>query len=541
VPVETTATGRNATLLSVQEEGSRQRSSTMSNDRAARLCAAVVLLSSATAMGSAGWAKAQTALAPATMPRIGTVAERYQSYNIEMVEVTGGKFWKPYKPPDMDAALYQYRAPLDLTNARLRKLAVALGPAYVRISGTWADTTYFSDSDQAPGAPPAGFTGVLTRPQWQGVVEFAKAVNAEIIISVANGTGSRDPAGAWTPEQAKRLFAYTGWVGGRIAAAEFMNEPTMGGKAAGYDAAAYGRDFKMFDAFARQAVPGMLILGPDSVGETTGEWGAAYGNTPKLKTRDLLTASRPAAVDGFSYHHYGAMSQRCAAFGFQTAPEAALSEQWLRRTDETLAFYRKLRDEFEPGKPFWVTETAEASCGGNPWAGTFLDTFRYLDQLGRLAKQDVRVVAHNTLIGSDYGLLNEKTLEPKPNYWGALLWRRLMASTVLESGVPIQPGLHIYAHCLRGTPAGVALLVINNSRMQATSIDVPIAMERYTLAAEDLEGTQVQLNGQELKLQSKGELPDLQAARTRAGAVELAPASITFLAVTGAGNTSCLS
>ena len=116
-----------------------------------------------------------------------------------------------------------------------------------------------------------------------------------------------------------------------------------------------------------------------------------------------------------------------------------------------------------------------------------------------------------------------------------------MASTVLESGVPIQPGLHIYAHCLRGTPAGVALLVINNSRMQATSIDVPIAMERYTLAAEDLEGTQVQLNGQELKLQSKGELPDLQAARTRAGAVELAPASITFLAVTGAGNTSCLS
>ena len=36
-------------------------------------------------------------LAPATMKRVGTVDERYQSYNIEMLEVTGGRFWKPYK------------------------------------------------------------------------------------------------------------------------------------------------------------------------------------------------------------------------------------------------------------------------------------------------------------------------------------------------------------------------------------------------------------------------------------------------------------
>ena len=32
------------------------------------------------------------AIAPSAMPRIGTVDERFQSYNIEMVEVTGGHF-----------------------------------------------------------------------------------------------------------------------------------------------------------------------------------------------------------------------------------------------------------------------------------------------------------------------------------------------------------------------------------------------------------------------------------------------------------------
>ena len=43
----------------------------------------------------------------------------------------------------------------------------------------------------------------------------------------------------------------------------------------------------------------------------------------------------------------------------------------------------------------WLTETGEAACGGNPWASTFADGYRYLDQLGRLAKRGVQVVAHN--------------------------------------------------------------------------------------------------------------------------------------------------
>lgn len=43
-------------------------------------------------------------MSPATMPRIGTVDARYQSYNVEALEVTGGKFWKPYGP-EFDAIL----------------------------------------------------------------------------------------------------------------------------------------------------------------------------------------------------------------------------------------------------------------------------------------------------------------------------------------------------------------------------------------------------------------------------------------------------
>jgi heparanase len=59
------------------------------------------------------------------------------------------------------------------------------------------------------------------------------------------------------------------------------------------------------------------------------------------------------------------------------------------------------------------------------------------------------------------------------------------------------------------------------------------------LAARNPEEARVQLNGQELKLQGQDALSDLQGRSIPAGAVELPPASITFLAIKEAGNTSC--
>ena len=466
-------------------------------------------------------------LDPANMPRVGTVEERFQSYNIEMVEVTGGRFWKAYgpepSPPGMD--LYAYRPPIDLARSKLRRLAAALAPAYLRVSGTWANSTYFSDTEEAPSTPPAGFDGVLTRRQWQGVIDFSKTADAKIVTSFAVSRGTRDAAGVWTPDQAARLLVATRLLGGSIAAAEFMNEPDLpaiSGAPAGYDAEAYGRDFKIFRSFIRQTAPEIVVLGP-----------GAAGQAPLAS--DLLAASGPG-VDVFSYHHYGTLSERCIG---TSTPEAALSEAWLAKTDQALTLHQTLRNQFEPGKPIWLTETADAACGGNRSGATFLDTFRYLDQLGRLARAGVQVVMHNTLAASDYGLLDETTLTPRPNYWGALLWRRLMGTTVLDAGVPIEQGLHVYAHCQRGKSGGAALLVINTDRIASRSLRVPIASERYVLDATSLRSTIVQLNGTTLALDDKDGLPPIEGVPTPAGTLTFAPATISFLAIPEAGNRAC--
>jgi len=470
----------------------------------------------------------QLSITPASLARIGTVDERFQSYNVEMAEVTGGRFWKPYGPNTSDghSDLYEYRTPIDLTNPRLRRLAAALAPAYMRVSGTWANATHFANSDIAPSAPPAGFNGILSHQQWRGVVNFSQAVGAQIVTSFAVSSGTRDAAGIWSPDQARRFLAYTYSVGGRLAAAEFMNEPNVaaaGIAPAGYDAAAYGRDFQIFRSFVKENFPEIMVLGPGTVGET------AFAS-------DLLVASGPGGVDAFSYHHYGTLSERCSG---TSAPEEALSEERLSRTDKALTFYRILRDQFEPGKPIWLTETAEAACGGNRWDATFLDTFRYLDQLGRLARAGVQVVMHNTLAASDYGLADEKTLAPRPSYWGAVLWRQLMGSIVLDSGVPIQTGLHVYAHCQRGTSDGVSLLIINTDRNAPHSLTLPTTSERYTLDAASLQDTTVRLNGRALRLSALDELPRIDGAQTAAGTLTFAPATITFLTTPAAGNNAC--
>jgi heparanase len=485
---------------------------------------------------------APASVAPDTLPRIATVDERYQSYNVEMAEVIGGEFWKPYAKQGRaaGATMFEARPPIDLGDARLRKLAAALGPAYMRVSGTWANAVYFADSDEtSPATPPTGFEGVLTRREWAGVVDFAHAVNAGIVTSFAISAGVRDSAGLWTPDQARRFLAYTKSIGGDIEAAEFFNEPTfaaMEGAPPGYDAAAYARDFAVFRPFAKAMTPAMLIVGPGAVGE-----GVAFMPGARLATADLLAATPPPVFDVFSYHFYGAASLRCASLGggvVGTTPGAALSEAWLSRTDQVNAFYEALRDRFEPGKPIWVTETADAACGGNPWASTFLDSFRYLDQLGRLARRGVSIVFHNTLASSDYGLIDQTTLTPRPNYWAALLWRRLMGPAVLDAG-PSHPGLHLYAHCLHDHPGGVTFMAINTSRTRPQSIDLATAADRYTLTAQKLDSARVRLNGHELGVMADGELPSLPGRPIPPGHVELTPASITFLAVAEAANESC--
>jgi hypothetical protein len=105
----------------------------------------------------------------ANMTRLGTIDERYQSYNIEMLEITGGMFWKPYGsassgqgsgapdgssvPTGMDAKLYEYRPPVDLSNGKLRRLSPGMGRSASERDGSALDQRGWkgAGTDKRPG------------------------------------------------------------------------------------------------------------------------------------------------------------------------------------------------------------------------------------------------------------------------------------------------------------------------------------------------------------------------------------------------------
>jgi len=422
------------------------------------------------------------------------------------------------------AGLKQSIPSINLYDEKLRTLSKGLGPMYIRVSGIWANTTYFQDNDEPKlSRAPEGYENVLTRAEWKGVIDFCKAMDAKLVTSFAISEGMRDENGNWTFAQAGPLLDYTHSIGGEIHAAEMFNEPSHashGGVPKGYDAAQYAEDFAAFEAFVSKAAPNMKIMGPGS----TGEGGIMLGIDSTMTTDKLLTANPAPEFDIFSYHFYGGVSQRCMG---QLTPQNAMSEEWLSKTEEGLAYYEEARDQYMPDAPIWLTETAEAACGGNPWAATYVDSFRYLEQLGRLAKEGVQVVMHNTLAASEYALLEQDTHEPRPNYWAALLWSKFMGKQVYDAQA-LTDGPDIFVHNLKNTSDGYAVLLINPKEVE-TSFQIPADAVQYLLTADDILSKEVKLNGEVLQLNQDDSLPEIQGKNVQAGKMVMPSKSIMFL------------
>jgi hypothetical protein len=81
--------------------------------------------------------------------------------------------------------------------------------------------------------------------------------------------------------------------------------------------------------------------------------------------------------------------------------------------------------------------------------------------------------------------------------------------------------------------------VINNDQDAARTLTIPTAARRYTLSASPLQSVRVRLNGAELKLGATDELPALTGVAEVAGVLSFEPATVTFLALPGAGNEDC--
>jgi heparanase 1 len=470
------------------------------------------------------------------------LSERYLSFSVDTSQVVGGKWWNP-QADRVEWSSGTVQAPVfDFDRPKLNLLTEALAPAYLRIGGSEADKVFY-DLEAGPGAGPAipeGYESVFTRGQWDAVHAFASRNDLELVCTLNAGPAARDRTSRWQDDNAAELMAYSARQGYPVAVWELGNEVnvffSVHGLAAQVSVEQYAQDLEAVRQLVDRYTPGARLAGQGSaywpvLGEPLG---LLFGFLPGyLKHAGDF-------VDLITWHYYPQQSRRGPLASRRACPSRLLNPKNL---DEAAHWAHKIdrwRDEYAPGTPVWLGETGNAQYGGEPGlSDVYLGGLWWLDQLGLLARQGHRVMIRQSLTGMDYGLLDEDTLEPRPDYWNSLLWKRLMGTRVyaVQAAGDGADQLRVYAQATASTDAAsVTVLAINLDPQRDAVLSFPRfegrAHEQYAVTTPDVLGRTLLLNGIELGLVDDRALPEIRAHRHEGAdlpMVTVHPLSYTFV------------
>ncbi|MFN3200583.1 MAG: hypothetical protein ACE366_19445 [Bradymonadia bacterium] len=477
------------------------------------------------------------ALTVDTTAPLTTVDRRYLSLAIDASQVVGGYWWS--EADGVTQGLGSERAdPFDFTRPRLRAMAQALAPAYLRIGGTEADKLYYDFGDNPPDEPEAPFEFTLTAAQWASLNDFTAAVGYDLMFTLNAGPGTRDEHDAWTPDMARVLLEHAKSRGDQVAVWELGNEINgypalhMGLRV---DGPMYAADVAVARALIDEVDPQSLLAGPSSA-----FWPKRGELLPIMPE---FMAAGGAALDLVTWHYYPQQSYRCPLASRRAGEDVLLVPEHLAEIDIWAEEVEGLTTEHAPEARVWLGETGNAQCGGEPGvSNTFVSGFWWLDQLGRMARRGQQVMVRQTLSGSEYGLLKDADLSPRPDFWTSVLFKRLMGPEVLQVQVPETPTLQVYAHCTPNAPGSVTFAWVNVDETRTfrlvgpEGLEADATLQMYVLSAPSLASPTVQLNGTELKWPDDNSVPALSPVT---GSADLPPRTYGFAVWPEANAAAC--
>ncbi|KAL4617270.1 heparanase [Arapaima gigas] len=460
-----------------------------------------------------------------------------------------------------------------LSSQKLRTLAKALTPGFLRFGGTKQDFMVFTPHNKSAAAPQShavplqsvlhqsslsaeGLCKTLMLPvsleeklkvAWaeqevllqkeeiQGSfqkVRFSEHA-VDLLYSFANCSGFdlifglnallRTRNNSWDSCNAETLLSYCESKQ-YVMSWELGNEPNSYEKKAGIcvDGHQLGLDF----LHLRE------ILNKSKLYSSAGLYGPDIGQ-PKDHRKDLLpgfleTAAK--AIDACTWHHY-------YVNGRETSIDDFLSPQVLDTLAAKITTVLQTVALVSPGMKIWLGETSSAYGGGAAGlSDTFVAGFMWLDKLGLAAKLGIDVVVRQVLIGSGTYHLVDANLDPLPDYWLSVLYKRLVGPEVLDaaaftdSAIPKRK-LRVYLHCTnKQSPnfrkGSVTLFALNLSK-KVMEIILPLRVNRSSIDAYVLEagrtGTRalksrlIRLNGVVLKMPDDNTLPSLHGVSLNPG------------------------
>lgn len=463
------------------------------------------------------------------------VDERFLSVAVDMAQVVGDEFWGP---EGAQGVLGSAPVPVyDFARPRLRTLAAELAPAYLRIGGSDADRVFYDLSDEPVTFPPEGFASVLTAAQLEGIFDFARALDYRVVFTLNAGPGTRDALGAWQDATARELVAFVAERDHPVAVWELGNEwnafVLIHGPRSILARLQMLTDFRKARALVDELHPTALLAGPSSAfWPRVGEPNAVFSGFVEDGGLDFL--------DIVTWHYYPQQSARCPLATRRAGPGTLLSPIHLAEVERWAAHVEERARE----RPVWLGETGNAQCGGQAGVSDrFVSSLWWADQLGRMARRGQQVVIRQTLSGSEYGLLDDTDLSPRPDYWTSLLWRRWMGERVLEVEVADDSQTLAYAHCTPGRDGALTLVVINLDPVLPRRVSLEEFAGRrevYLLSASHTLSRTAELNGEALVIEGD-EIPPLEPRVLENGApVHVPPTSLAFVVFPEARAAACI-
>ena len=96
----------------------------------------------------------------------------------------------------------QRTQPFDFDRSQLKRLARALGPAWLRVGGTEADDVYYAPQGMAEADLPEGYELVFTQQHWRELAHFLRDTEYGLMFTVNAGPGPRED-GRWQSTNAE--------------------------------------------------------------------------------------------------------------------------------------------------------------------------------------------------------------------------------------------------------------------------------------------------------------------------------------------------
>ncbi|KAK7407412.1 hypothetical protein VNO78_09315 [Psophocarpus tetragonolobus] len=437
---------------------------------------------------------------------------------------------------------------LDLCNDILLNAVKAFNPLRIRLGGSLEDQIVYQFGKQKD-CPPLekkndglfGFSkGCLPKKRWDEIHDFVNKTRVKFTFGLNALSGKKRSnedksnwEGNWDPTNAISLMEYTVSKGYKIDSYELGNELCSGGVSARIDSVQYAKDITKLRHTINLLYPNAntrpKLLGP--AGFYGKEW-----------FKSFLQNVGQDVIDGVTHHIYnlGAGNDKALINKVQ-------DPYYLSQIAQTFKDVSAAVEEFAPGAGPWVGESGGAyNSGGKQVSNTFVNGFWYLDQLGMTSTYNHKVYCRQALVGGNYAMLNTTTFIPNPDYYGGLLWHRLMGSKVLGVSHEGSPFLRAYAHCSKKRH-GITVLLINMSKSITFRVSIEddmnlnlhwirssknVTREEYHLTPKDgnVQSDVVLLNGTPLVLTQSLGIPKMKPKLVDpSSTIKVMPDSIVFV------------